>query len=149
MNDKVLVLEFVARRLQAELVAMDAELKSLRESRSAEGKSSAGDKHETGRAMMDQAIAQMELQRAKTAKMASDVQQLSSASRDEVGAGALVSTGAGRFFLSVSLGKMEVPGVGPVFLVSPVAPLAQAMLGKRAGAVVHFNGNALEIADVL
>lgn len=140
MMMKSMVLEELIALLGLALLEIDAEIDSLHVSRTSEGKSSAGDKHETGRAMIDQALQHIELQRAKTAKMLADARSLSSSPCDTVRAGALVKAAGGWFLLAVSWGKLTLQGGESVAVVSPISPVAQAMLGKRVGDTFELNG---------
>ena len=90
--------------------------------------------------MIDQALQHIELQRAKTAKMLADARSLSSSPCDTVRAGALVKAADGWFLLAVSWGKLTLQGGESVAVVSPISPVAQAMLGKRVGDTFELNG---------
>jgi hypothetical protein len=120
-------------RLQADMVA-------LQESRQANTKSSAGDKHETSRAMVDQELQQLNQQREKALRNQSELRQLTDAPCDAAARGAAVETERIIYFISISFGKLPVDGAKPVYALSPVSPAAQAMLGKRAGEVFEING---------
>lgn len=121
------------QRLQADMVV-------LQESRQADTKSSAGDKHETARAMVDQELQQLNQQREKAQRNQSELQQLTEAPCDTAARGAAVETDRIIYFISISFGKLPVEGAKPVYALSPVSPAAQAMLGKRAGEVFEING---------
>ena len=120
-------------RLQADMVA-------LQESRQADTKSSAGDKHETSRAMVDQELQQLNQQREKALRNQSELRQLTDAPCDAAARGAAVETERIIYLISISFGKLPVDGAKPVYALSPVSPAAQAMLGKRAGEVFEING---------
>ena len=128
-------------RLQADMVA-------LQESRQADTKSSAGDKHETARAMVDQELQQLNQQREKAQRNQSELQQLTDAPCEVAARGAAVETERIIYFISISFGKLPVVGAKPVYALSPVSPAAQAMLGKRAGEVFEINGATHTILKV-
>ena len=81
-------------RLQADMVA-------LQESRQADTKSSAGDKHETARAMVDQELQQLNQQREKALRNQSELQQLTDAPFEVAARGAAVETERNIYFLSL------------------------------------------------
>ncbi|MBO75047.1 MAG: 3-oxoacyl-ACP synthase [Flavobacteriales bacterium] len=120
-------------RLQVDMVA-------LHESRQADTKSSAGDKHETARAMVDQELQQLNQQRKKALRNQSELQQLTDAPCEAAARGAAVETEHIIYYISISFGKLPVEGTKPVYALSPVSPAAQAMLGKRAREVFEING---------
>ncbi|MAI24338.1 MAG: hypothetical protein CL828_09790 [Crocinitomicaceae bacterium] len=123
----------VLSRLQADMV-------TLHESRQADTKSSAGDKHETARAMVDQELQQLNQQREKALRNQSELQQLTDAPCEVAARGAAVETERIIYFISISFGKLPVEGTKPVYALSPVSPAAQAMLGKRAQEAFEING---------
>ena len=135
---------FIEQRISAARTAMQA----AQESSSSETKSSAGDKYETGREMAN-------AERDRNAAHMQQAQQLQvelarinpEAACDTVRPGALVTTSMGRFYISVSAGKLA--GEGPeVFAVSAAAPVAVALKGLRAGEQAVFNGIVVQVLTV-
>ena len=139
-----LCLQFVEQRISHAQVALD----SATEAGNSEDKSSAGDKHETGRAMaqIDQENARKQLHEARELKNAlmKIIQDVSSA---KVIAGSLVVTDKNSFYVAVAAGKMEVEGT-TVFVLSPVSPIGQKLLGLSAGEQMEFNGQVYKIKEV-
>ena len=133
---------FIEQRIAAARTAMQA----AQESSSSETKSSAGDKYETGREMAN-------AERDRNAAHMQQAQQLQAAlarispdaACDTVRPGALVYTSLGRFYISISAGKLDGHDV---FAVSPAAPVAVALKGLRAGQEAVFNGKAVRILAV-
>jgi transcription elongation GreA/GreB family factor len=126
-----------------------AEMQAAQESSNSETKSSAGDKYETGRAMAQQ-------ERDRHAAQLHEAQQLLVAlqkinpelSSDSVRLGALASTSLGLFYLSVSAGRLATAEGQEFMAVSPAAPLAVALNGRRAGEEVVFNGKSVRVLAV-
>lgn len=133
---------FIEQRISAARTAMRA----AQESSSSETKSSAGDKYETGREMAN-------AERDRNAAHMQQAQQLQAelarlnpdAACDTVRPGALVSTSMGTFYLGISAGKLDGTDV---FAVSPAAPVAVALKGRRAGEEAMFNGKAVRVLAV-
>ncbi len=147
MNKKAW-LELMDAGVQDALNRLQADMVALQESRQADTKSSAGDKHETARAMVDQELQQLNQQREKARRNQSELQALTDAPCEVAARGAAVETDRIIYFISISFGKLPVEGVKPVYALSPVSPAAQAMLGKRAGDVFEINGVRYAILQV-
>lgn len=133
-------LEIMHAGVRDALNRLQADIMALQESRQADTKSSAGDKHETARAMVDQELQQLNQQREKAQRNQSELRQLTDAPCEAAARGAAVETDRSIYFISISFGKLPVNGGKPVYALSPVSPAAQAMLGKRAGEAFEING---------
>ncbi len=114
-----------------------------------ETKSSAGDKHETGRAMAQLETENNSRHLAEAKKLKGVLSQINPAKQcDKVELGALVETSNVNFFISVSAGKTIIKGK-PHFFISASSPLAQAMLGKKSGDTYVINGQVTQIGNIL
>jgi transcription elongation GreA/GreB family factor len=126
-----------------------AEMQAAQESSNSDTKSSAGDKYETGRAMAQQ-------ERDRHAVQLHEAQQLQAAlqkinpelASDTVRLGALVTTSLGVFYLSVSVGRLTTADGQEFMAMSPAAPLAAALSGRRPGEEVIFNGKPVRVLAV-
>lgn len=147
MWDKQTVLQLAAGTIQERIAALQRELDDLREDLSADTKSTAGDKHETSRAM-----AQIEQE-----KLGNQINQLTDhlmtlrqikagEKHTQAGFGSLVHTDKGIYFLSSAIGALKAET--PVFCISMHTPMAQALTGKNVGMSVTVNGNAIRILHV-
>lgn len=124
-------------------------LSELKESAGSETKSSAGDKHETGRAMVH-------LEQEKAVKQMANNQALQNVldkidvtlPNQLVSIGSLVITNKLCFFISVPLGKLNFDGQD-YFLVSLTSPFAKSFVGKQRGERVFFNGQEYLIEEIL
>ena len=111
-------------------------------------KSSAGDKHETGRAML-------QIDRENAGKQLLEIEHLQallrridiSQSADYVRLGSLVYTNLGAFFISISAGKI-IKGKTKYICVALKAPLGMLFLGKKKGDVIQFNERTYTITSV-
>ncbi len=136
--------QYIQQRITTARQAMQA----AQEAANSEEKSSAGDKYETGRAMA-------QLERDRHAQLLADAlnieQELSRINVEKeytvVQPGSLVSTDRGRFFISISAGKLNIEG-RDYFAVSPASPIAVALLGKKAGDVIAFNRQTYRVESV-
>jgi len=134
-------------QLQARIETLQRSVETIQAARNNETKSSAGDKYETGRAMMQMEEDKITAQLDQAQFQLQQLRQIPAYSGTAIGAGSLVHTQKGRYFLSVSMGKAMVDGT-VFYCISTQAPLAQQMLGKSAGDKIVFNGQEDEILDV-
>lgn len=128
-------LKFVRARIEVAQRAMDNAQAAANE----EGKSSAGDKYETGRAMM-------QIERDKAAQQLHEANQVKSflgsvklvTQTAIVGLGNVVFCGKTNFYLAISAGKITVEEQ-EFIAISPQTPIGQNLWGKREGDSVEFN----------
>ena len=119
---------------------IEASIADARLSSQSDTKSSAGDKHETGRAM-----AQLEIEKQQTSLgnligMLAILQRMDpERAHDRVGEGALVRTDRGLYYIAVGLGRLAVNGQD-VAVISPQAPLAALLKSTTIGNTATFNG---------
>jgi hypothetical protein len=134
-------------QLQARIATLQRSVETIQAARNNETKSSAGDKYETGRAMMqmeeDKVMAQLDQAQFQLQQL----RQIPAYSGTTISSGSLVRTQKGCYFLSVSMGKAIVDGT-VFYCISTQAPLAQQMLGKSKGDRIAFNGQEDEILEV-
>ena len=132
--------------------AIDINSKALfnaQEAANAETKNTAGDKHETGRA-----IKQLETEslghRLDNAKAQYQVLQTIDIDHayTSVKPGALVYTSMGNFFIAVSADEVEIDGE-EYCIISAVSPIAQAMNDCSAGSSFTFRGKMIKIFQIL
>ena len=136
--------DFVNQRLQTIHQTIQSNQKAL----TSETKSSAGDKHETGRAML-----QLEMEKAGQQLQA--VQQMKeilarinpSKSTEVVSLGSLVQTNLGTYFISISAGQLSLDGT-TYFAISTSSPIGKLLLGKKVGAELVWNNRKIKIDGV-
>jgi hypothetical protein len=124
-------------------------ISEIQESLLSETKSSAGDKHETGRAML-------QLEREKAGQQLAEVQKLKETitkidltkSSNIVCLGSLVYTTQSNYFISISAGKFTVGNID-FFAISPNTPIGQLLLSKQVGNKVVFRNQNFNITNIL
>ncbi|UKN03023.1 3-oxoacyl-ACP synthase [Paracrocinitomix mangrovi] len=113
-----------------------------------ETKSTAGDKHDTSRAMMQLEVEQKSKQLSETLKLKETLGKFSDQNTSAiVGLGSVVETSAANYYISISAGKLNAGG-SDYFAVSGASPIGQLLLGKKAGDIAQFNGKKIEISAV-
>ena len=129
-------------------IALENELNASREGSQSESKSSAGDKHETGRAMMHLEQEKLHKQLAEAQTVVADLERIdASAAHTQIGLGTLVKTDKAMFLLAAGIGKVEFEGA-TYFVVSTKAPIAAQFLRKSVGDKVNMNGTVYDIQSV-
>ncbi|WP_027421039.1 GreA/GreB family elongation factor [Crocinitomix catalasitica] len=123
-------------------------LASSQESANSETKSTAGDKHDTARAMMQLDVEQKSKQLAEAQKLHIGLRQIKPDQKQTiVQLGAVVSTNLGSYYIAISIGKVDFEGQS-YFVISPGSPIGQALFGKKKGDTAEFNGRNITIENV-
>lgn len=148
MSVKERLLKYCLAVAKKKVQLLEAEIDYAQQSTASEGKSTAGDKHETGRAMMHLELEKLQRQLAEAQVLVSELERIDPAvGHSRAGLGALITTDKGIFVLATGLGKVEFEGT--VYLVVSVkAPISIQFLGKRVGDEVRMNGVAYKIRSV-
>lgn len=104
-----------------------------------ETKSSAGDKHETGRAMIQLEMEKASQQLLVVTEMKDVLKKLSIEKTTEIiKLGSLIKTTKATYFLAVSVGKITVENED-YLVVSTNSPIGNQLLGKKVGEIIAFN----------
>ena len=135
--------------LEQRIAASRTAMAAAQESSNSETKSSAGDKYETGRAMAQQERDRHAAQLHEAQLLLTALQKINpELPSDTVRLGALAATSLGLFYLSIGAGKLTTAEGQEFLAVSPAAPLAVALSGKRAGEEIVFNGKPVRVPAV-
>jgi len=137
-------LEFAEEMLSNATQAVDR----AEEAAKGEDKSTAGDKHDVTREMMQAEKVKAQIQQDKALKLVRAIKTVKpDVARSKVQTGSLVYTNHGSFYISISAGKMEHQGQKYVAMAL-AAPLAKHLEGSQKGDSVRFNGKAFSILEV-
>jgi transcription elongation GreA/GreB family factor len=127
---------------EEKLLHLREALESARAALESEGKSSMGDKYETGRAM-----AQLEMEKHQaSAQVLKQQWHTLQAPEGEV-PGLLIDTSSGIYYLLVGIGPLKI-GDTTVFAVSPQSPIGQLLVGKTPGEPFVFRDKKYTIHSV-
>lgn len=140
---------------QACLQIVDEEIDQLEEAIAAvqsssndETKSTAGDKHETSKAMAQIEVERLGKQLEQQLLIKEALSKVNTnVTLSDVSLGAVVETTAGRFFIAVGLGKVVVDQT-VFFVTSPVSPIGKELQTKAAGDHFLFKGNNESILKI-
>jgi len=103
-----------------------------------ETKSSAGDKHETGRAMAQLETEKLNTQLGEALKLTETLSKINPEQVHQIiGLGSLVYTNNGNFFIGASLGKIEFKGE-IYFAISAVSPIGKLLATKKREGILLF-----------
>lgn len=147
MNKREL-LEYCIGVIEEKTSQIERALQELREGAESESKSTSGDKHETGRAMMHLEQEQLTKQLGEWRNQMSQLVALKNTSpQPNVHSGSLVTTDRGIFFISTAIGKVQWKDQ-TVFVISPQSPIGRAFLGKKEKEVAAFQQTSYTIIAI-
>lgn len=149
MSQKEALLEHCWDYLKEKEKTLMFRYQSLQDSLKNETKSTAGDKHETGRAML-------QLEREKLGQQIHEVEKMKVAlskvdikkSRDKISLGSLFSTDQYQYFIAISGGTFKTDEI-TIFCISAQTPIAIQTIGKGIGDSFTINGKTQKIVSVL
>jgi hypothetical protein len=145
---KAALLALLLHHLEQNIAETEQAIASAKESRDNESKSSAGDKYETGRAMMQIELENNGRQLEKTRLAKQDLLQLDLlVAHSVVGLGSLIYTNEGTYFISIGFGKLELVEQ-PYYAISLASPIGQALKNAKVGDRVSFQGKVLEVLRI-
>ena len=140
MSFKQKIYSYCLQLLDSKILRLRNDLRELKEGSANDSKSSAGDKHETARAMMQieyEKISRLleEFQRQKNDLEKIDMHAVSG----KIINGSFVNTSNGYLFLGPAIGKINVDDIS-VMSISLQSPIGQKLYGQKAGDAVEMNG---------
>ena len=124
-------------------------ISEIQESLLSETKSSAGDKHETGRAML-------QLEREKAGNQLAEIQKTKEVlskiditkSLKTTGLGSVVYTTNANYFIAISAGQLEVDN-NKFYAISNQTPIAKLLLGKHVDDTFNFRNEVYKIIELI
>jgi transcription elongation GreA/GreB family factor len=138
-------LNYVQKRMEAAQQAIEEAQKASND----DTKSSAGDKYETGRAMMQQETDRNTVQLNETNKLKVALNQLNYlVISDTAETGSLVITNDGNFFIAISAGVLMVNGE-TYFAISPASPVGLRLKGQKKGYEFDLNNKHYQIKKII
>lgn len=125
-------------------------ISSHQNSLTSETKSSAGDKHETGRAMLQLEMEKAGQQLQSITLMKKTLAKVDISKHAEVARlGSLITTTKAHYFLSISAGLLNIEkSKKTYFAISVSSPIGKLFLGKKTGDIISFNSTKIEILGI-
>lgn len=135
---------YLDKRIQRILASM----KDLEESLENESKSSAGDKYETGREMINLEFEKLQGQLSEFRKLQETLKMAQRAfTFEEVQLGSYVKTTGANYFIAIPAGEISVEHE-KFYAIGANSPVGQALLGKKSGEIFVFNGMERRINSI-
>jgi predicted RNase H-like nuclease (RuvC/YqgF family) len=140
---KTEIIQFCLNEVETKINQLENDIQELNNSLSQETKSTAGDKHETGRAMV-----QLEIESYSKNLKDKSIQrdflkrQLSNTNHEN-----LYAASNGTYFLSVGLGKVMINNE-TIFVISKDSPIGQLLIKVKPGETILLNGLKILINSV-
>lgn len=134
--------------LQNRLRVVEKSMNDIYNNLESETKSTAGDKHETGRAMLHLEREKLGHQLAIINNQLQVFNKINlEAQISRVVLGSLVYTTQANYFISVSMGELKA-GKIRVYAISPMSPVGQALMLKAVDETVFYNNQKIKILKI-
>lgn len=135
---------FVSERI----TRIQNQISEIQVSLASETKSSAGDKHETGRAMLQLEREKLGQQLSAAEKMHQTLSKVPlKINLDRICLGSWVKTTNAQYFLAVSAGEYKEANTS-TYCISAATPIGQLLFGKSVGDTFFFNGKNIKIIEI-
>lgn len=146
---KLLIINRLKENIAEKISSIKTEIESATDSRNNETKSSAGDKYETGRAMVQYELEKAQVQLGKTLWLEKELSKIDILkTHDQAMFGSLVITTQGNYFIAIAWGKIEVDEE-TIYCISLSSPVGKTLQNKCVGDKVNFQGNEICITQIL
>lgn len=149
MQKKLQLYNQCKQHLDNRLKVVQSTITDIQNNLQSETKSSAGDKHETGRAML-------QLEREKAGQQLAEIQkqfQILSKINPEIthniiALGSIVYTTQFNYFIAISEGELNLDNE-KFFAISPITPIGKLLMSKKKNDIFKFRNQNITIKKVL
>ena len=149
MNIKTELLETCKKFVENRFKTVQEILLSFQNDLQSETKSSAGDKHETGRAMLQLEMEKTSQQLIGIKQMISILDKIDISKKSKkIHLGSIVFTEKDSYFLSISAGKIILNNE-VFYAISTSSPIGKLLLGKQENEQFVFLGNTIKIQKII
>ena len=134
--------------VETKIQTAQSSVSSAQESKLNETKSSAGDKFETGRAMMQVEQEKAEMRLSQANHLMAVLQNLKLEQEyTQAALGSLVVTDQLTYFLSIGIGKLEIEDK-IYYAISELSPIGQLLIGKKVGESFQFRDKVITLTSI-
>lgn len=131
------------------LLTVKSTMQEIQESLLSETKSSAGDKHETGRAMLQLEREKAGNQLAEILKIKENLSKISTENTSKkIHLGSVVYTTKANYYIAISAGVLKIDDT-EFYAISSITPIAKLLLSKSEGETVTFRDQEFVINTIL
>lgn len=133
---------------QEKIINIQNEIRSMTPSQDSDTKNSAGDKHETSRALLHIELDNHKKHLAQLLAQKNELDMIDIRDTHHIiQFGSIAITSNGNYFFCVGIGKVSIDG-DEWFCVSMVSPVGQAFQSKGPGDGISFNGLKITVKEV-
>lgn len=135
--------------IDSRLLVVNKTINDIQNALQSETKSSAGDKHETGRAMLQLEREKAGHQLAEIEKQKQILQKINTeVNHQKVTLGSVVYTSKANYFIAISAGEISIANE-QFYAISIATPMAELLLSKQVGNTVQFRNETITITKIL
>ncbi len=146
---KELVYNELNKIIGQKITQLNKAIESAMESRDLHTKSSAGDKHETSRAMMQIELENLMSQLTKNTDLKNELSQINLQQKHKsIGFGSLAITNQGRYFISIGMGKKLINN-DTYYCISLASPIGSLLKNKKVGETFKFQEKDFIITEII
>lgn len=146
---KELAVKKINELIEARIHEIKLEITETIDSKKNETKSSAGDKYETGREMIQQVLSNLESQLSKFKQMKNELDTINFNNNSNViNLGSFVETDNNCFLISVAFGKINLTE-NEFYAISIHSPIGKALKNKKKSDIVIFQNKEIHIKNIL
>lgn len=145
---KTQLVEAIKNEINKRQSSIQLAIEQAQESANEETKSTAGDKHDTARAMAQLEVEKMGKQLAEINKLKKVIPLLNPQLKEgKIELGSVVLTNRQNYYLSLSMGQLTVDDLS-FYAISPMTPIGQLLLQNTAKSSILFNGQTIDVLEV-
>ena len=146
---KNILFQHCAEHLNRSLLLFEKRKAEILEALASDSKNSAGDKHETGRAMI-------QLEREKLGEQIKETERNlrlllpleNHRISDKASLGSIIHTDTFNYYMAISAPKVVIDDT-PYYCISAQSPIGRLILGKKVGDPISFNGKTSCIRAII
>lgn len=146
--EKETVLNEISKHLKDKIAEAINHIDGLKSSRDGDTKSSAGDKYETSREMVQQEIERAEARLLQLKRQFNELNAFKNQSKSRCEPGAIIELKNTLLLLGPAIGKVIIQDK-PILCISMGSPIGQLLNGKVEGDKIQFNGSEQLIQQVM
>ena len=144
---KRVVVKYIVSLMRENIKLLKNEIKLMEEEKNSLTKSSAGDKHEVSRSLMQIEYDKLNESYNSQLKELKLIESLDLNKKKIIGLGSLVQTDKFLYFISIGLGKHIISNKS-ILLVSYASPVGKLLIGKNKGDYVIINNEKEKIISL-